>query len=43
VVPAVTYPEYPFKSHFLDLRGIQYNYLDEGAGEQIIMIHGNKT
>ncbi len=40
---AVTFPEYPFPSHFLDLNGIQYHYLDEGAGEPIVMLHGNPT
>jgi cis-3-alkyl-4-acyloxetan-2-one decarboxylase len=43
VVPLVTYPDYPFKSHFLDLSGIRYHYLDEGAGEPIVMLHGNPT
>src|SRR5262252_891927 len=35
--------EYPFQSHFLDRNGIQYHYLDEGAGEPIVMLHGNPT
>jgi len=34
---------YPFESHFLDLGGIRYHYLDEGRGEPIVMIHGNPT
>ena len=34
---------YPFKSHFLDLGGIRYHYLDEGRGEPIVMLHGNPT
>jgi haloalkane dehalogenase len=34
---------YPFQSHFLDLGGIRYHYLDEGGGEPIIMLHGNPT
>ncbi len=34
---------YPFKSHFLDLGGIQYHYLEEGRGEPIVMLHGNPT
>ncbi len=42
-MPSVTFPEYPFPSHFLDLNGIQYHYLDEGAGEPIVMLHGNPT
>jgi haloalkane dehalogenase len=43
VVASVTYPEYPFQSHFLDLSGIRLHYLDEGAGEPIVMLHGNPT
>jgi haloalkane dehalogenase len=35
--------DYPFASHFLDLSGIRYHYLDEGAGEPIVMLHGNPT
>jgi haloalkane dehalogenase len=42
-VQAVTFLEYPFTSHFLDLHGIRYHYLDEGAGEPIVMLHGNPT
>lgn len=34
---------YPFESHFLDLGGIRYHYLDEGRGEPIVMLHGNPT
>ena len=34
---------YPFESHFLDLGGIRYHYLDEGHGEPIVMLHGNPT
>lgn len=34
---------YPFKSHFLDLCGISYHYLDEGKGEPVVMVHGNPS
>ena len=34
---------YPFTSHFLDLGGLQYHYLDEGQGEPVVMVHGNPT
>ncbi|MBI4490648.1 MAG: alpha/beta fold hydrolase, partial [Deltaproteobacteria bacterium] len=34
---------YPFESHFFDLGGIQYHYLEEGRGEPIVMLHGNPT
>lgn len=34
---------YPFESHFLDISGLRYHYLDEGRGEPILMLHGNPT
>jgi haloalkane dehalogenase len=30
-------------SDFLDLDGLRYHYLDEGAGEPVVMVHGNPT
>ena len=35
--------EYPFDSHFLDLEGLRYHYVDEGRGEPLLMVHGNPT
>ncbi len=35
--------EYPFTSHWLDLDGHRYHYIDEGAGETLLMVHGNPT
>jgi haloalkane dehalogenase len=34
---------YPFESHFLDLDGHPYHYLDEGDGEVVVAVHGNPT
>jgi haloalkane dehalogenase len=34
---------YPFASHELSLAGLRYHYLDEGAGEPLLMVHGNPT
>ena len=34
---------YPFESHFLDLEGVRYHYVDEGRGEPVVMVHGNPT
>jgi cis-3-alkyl-4-acyloxetan-2-one decarboxylase len=34
---------YPFSSHFIPIRGLNYHYLDEGAGEPVVMLHGNPT
>lgn len=35
--------EYPFDSHFLDLDGLRFHYIDEGAGDTLLMVHGNPT
>ena len=35
--------EYPFKSNFLDLKGLKLHYLDEGQGEPVVMLHGNPS
>jgi len=42
--------EYPFASHFLDLDGLRYHYLEEGppsplirAGGPLLFVHGNPT
>lgn len=35
--------EYPFESHYLDLEGLRYHYLDEGEGEPLLFVHGNPT
>jgi pimeloyl-ACP methyl ester carboxylesterase len=34
---------YPFASQVLDLDGVRYHYLDEGAGPTLLLIHGNPT
>ena len=34
---------YPFESHELRLDGVRYHYLDEGAGETLLLVHGNPT
>jgi cis-3-alkyl-4-acyloxetan-2-one decarboxylase len=34
---------YPFTSHELSLAGLRYHYLDEGAGDSLLMVHGNPT
>src|SRR5207248_8010381 len=34
---------YPFQDHFFDRAGLRLHYLDEGAGEPIVMLHGNPT
>jgi hypothetical protein len=34
---------YPFKSRFMDRNGLKYHFLDEGAGDAVVMVHGNPT
>lgn len=34
---------YPFKSHYLDINGLNYHFLDEGHGDPVVMLHGNPT
>jgi haloalkane dehalogenase len=36
-------PIYPFHGHFLARAGGKLHYLDEGAGQPIVMLHGNPT
>ncbi len=34
---------YPFSPRFLPVQGGRMHYLDEGAGEPVVMLHGNPT
>ena len=34
---------YPFESHELRIDGLRYHYVDEGAGEVLLLVHGNPT
>lgn len=34
---------YPFASHYLDLDGLRYHYLDQGSGSPVVMLHGNPS
>ena len=34
---------YPFRSRYQDIGGFRYHYLDEGAGDPVVMLHGNPT
>lgn len=35
--------EYPFQGKFLQLGPLKYHYLDEGAGDPVVMLHGNPS
>lgn len=34
---------YPFQPNSARIRGFNYNYIDEGKGEPLVMVHGNPT
>ena len=34
---------YPFTGHYLAIAGVRLHYLDEGAGDPVVMLHGNPT
>jgi pimeloyl-ACP methyl ester carboxylesterase len=34
---------YPFRAHEIHLDSCRYHYIDEGAGEPLLMVHGNPT
>ncbi len=34
---------YPYESRSIKINNLRYNYIDEGEGEPLIMVHGNPT
>ena len=34
---------FPFAPHFSDTPGFRMHYVDEGAGEPIVLLHGEPT
>ena len=34
---------YPFESNFMNIRGHDLHYIDEGRGKLVVMVHGNPT
>jgi haloalkane dehalogenase len=34
---------YPFEPHFLNIRGHDLHYVDQGEGPMVVMVHGNPT
>ncbi|CAN5429526.1 hypothetical protein BH10CHL1_BH10CHL1_17170 [soil metagenome] len=35
--------DFPFVPHFQDIANFQMHYVNEGAGEPIVLIHGDPT
>src|SRR5438876_3637258 len=36
-------PDYPFASHRLEVDGLSMNYVDEGDGDPVLLLHGEPT
>ena len=36
-------PDYPFAPHWLELDGLRLHYVDEGAGDPVLLLHGEPT
>jgi len=34
---------YPFTSHYMQINGLKYHFIDQGTGDPVVMIHGNPT
>lgn len=37
------HPLLPFKSHFINIAGYRWHYIDEGSGPVVLLLHGNPT
>ncbi len=35
--------DFPFESNYVEIHGSQMHYIDEGAGDPILFLHGNPT
>jgi len=42
VGPAIS-AEFPFESHYIQVKGSKMHYIDEGEGDPILFLHGNPT
>lgn len=36
-------PEFPYQPHFVDVLGSRMHYIEQGAGEPILLLHGNPS
>lgn len=36
-------PDFPFEPHYVEINGARVHYIDEGAGETILCLHGEPT
>jgi len=35
--------EFPFESHYIEIRGSKLHYIEEGSGDPVLFLHGNPT
>ncbi|MFQ5574838.1 MAG: alpha/beta fold hydrolase, partial [Terriglobia bacterium] len=43
MVEKVVSAEFPFESKYVEILGSKMHYIDEGAGDPILFLHGNPT
>src|SRR5579864_4178610 len=36
-------PDFPYQPHYVDVDGVRIHYIDEGAGEAILCLHGEPS
>ncbi len=41
--PQAISADFPYASHYVDVHGSQIHYIEEGAGDPILFLHGNPT
>ncbi len=41
--PKEILPDFPFKSHYIEIQGSKIHYIDEGRGDTVLFLHGNPT
>lgn len=42
-MPPVISAEERYPKRFIDVRGVRMAYVDEGAGDPIVLVHGNQS
>ena len=42
-MPREQFDEFPFNSHYADIGGLRYHYIDEGRRDVLLFVHGNPT
>src|SRR5215472_13129019 len=42
-LPQEISPDFPYKSHYLEVEGSKLHYIESGNGDPILFLHGNPT